>query len=171
MTQPHHSTVSRAVFTSAWIEFCRTNGSQEYWRRFGDYLFTDPKRDIPRELLSLPPLTRPRSRRRQRPLRPPDGLHTASEAAAKVRCSVKTLNGYVAAGALKYVTIGHGAKRPRKMFTDADLDEFVTSQTRKDSPCPSDATRARRSGNTISKSEVVAFSEVQRRRRGVKPKP
>ena len=54
MTQPDHSTVSKAAFTSAWIEFCRTNGSQEYWRRFGDYLFTDPTREIPRELLSLP---------------------------------------------------------------------------------------------------------------------
>ena len=67
MTQPDHSTVSRAVFTSAWIEFCRTSeGRHEYWRRFGDYLFTDPKREIPRELLSLPPPTfRPRGRRQR----------------------------------------------------------------------------------------------------------
>ena len=35
-------------------------------------------------------------------------------------------------GALRYVTIGHGTKRPRKMFTDADLNEFIAEQTRKD---------------------------------------
>ena len=73
-------------------------------------------------------------RHHQRTLRPPDGLLTASEAAVKLRCSVKTLNGYVAAGALKYVAIGHGTKRPRKMFTDADLDQFIANQTRKDVP-------------------------------------
>ena len=59
------STVSRAVFTSAWIDFCQTSeGRHEYWRRFGDYLFQSPPREIPRELLSLPPYTlRARSRR------------------------------------------------------------------------------------------------------------
>ena len=70
------------------------------------------------------PQAKPRHQR-QHTLRPPDGLLTASEAAVKLRCSIKTFNGYVAAGALKYVTIGHGTKRPRKMFTDADLDEFI----------------------------------------------
>jgi hypothetical protein len=111
-------------------------------------------------------------RRRQRPLRPPvpGGLLTAVQAAAKLSCSVKTLNGHVAGGALKYVTVGHGTKRLRKMFTDADLNQFIADQTREAPPCPFDATRARRSGNTISKSEVVAFSALQRRRRGAKPK-
>ena len=67
MTQPDHSTVSKAVFTSTWTEFCRTSeGRYEYWRRFGDYLFTNPAREIPRELLSLPPL-RSWSRRQRKP--------------------------------------------------------------------------------------------------------
>ena len=58
MIQSNHSTASRAVFTSAWIDFCRTSeGRHEYWRRFGDYLFTEPRREIPCELLSLPPFT------------------------------------------------------------------------------------------------------------------
>ena len=69
MTQPDHSTVSRAVFTSAWIGFCRTSeGRHEYWRRFGDYLFTEPAREIPRELLSLPHPPFDQSARRQRKL-------------------------------------------------------------------------------------------------------
>jgi hypothetical protein len=65
VTQTHNNTIPDAVFTSAWTEFCRTNGSQEYWRRYGDYLFTDPKREIPRELLSLPPGYRPPPTREQ----------------------------------------------------------------------------------------------------------
>ena len=61
MIQSNRSTASRAVFTSAWIEFCRTGeGRHEYWRRFGDYLFTEPRREIPSELLSLPPPASPK---------------------------------------------------------------------------------------------------------------
>src|SRR6266576_2774657 len=67
----------------------------------------------------------------------PGGLLTSKEAAARLACSVKTLNGYVEAGALRYVAIGHGKKRPRKMFTDADLTAFIEAQTRKDVPCQS----------------------------------
>src|SRR5262245_53826921 len=97
------------------------------------------------------------------PSPPPDGLKTAAQAAAKLGCSIKTLNGHVDAGELRYVIIGHGKKRPRRMYADADLDEFITAQTRKDSPCPSDATRGRRSGSTTSESEIIAFSEVRKR--------
>jgi hypothetical protein len=73
-----------------------------------------------------------RHRQRKSTLPVPGGLLTASEAAAKLRCSVKTLKGYVAASVLKYVGIGHGRKRQRKMFTDADLNQFIADQTRKD---------------------------------------
>jgi hypothetical protein len=111
-----------------------------------------------------------KNRRRHQRQRPPDGSRTPAEAAAKLGCSIKTLNGHVAAGALKYVIVGHGMKRPRKMFADADLDQFIAAQTRKDQPCPSAAIRGRRTGSTTFKSEVVAFSDLQRRRRGVKPK-
>jgi hypothetical protein len=113
---------------------------------------------------------KPERRRRERP-RPLDGLLTADEAAARLRCSVKTLNGYVASGTVRYVAIGHGSKRPRKMFTPADLDDFVVNQTRKDSPaCLSAATRARPTGNTTFKSEVIAFSARPNARPAVKPK-
>ena len=102
--------------------------------------------------------------------RPPDGLRTPAEAAAKLGCSVKTLNGHVAARAVKYVIIGHGTKRPRKMFTDADLNQFITNQTREASPCPSAVTRARPTGNTTFKSEVIAFSARRRPPTGGKQK-
>src|SRR5262249_23541428 len=68
---------------------------------------------------------------------PPDGLRPPAEAARKLHCSIKTLNGHVASGALKYIAIGHGKRRTRRMFTDTDLDQFIANQTRKDVPCPS----------------------------------
>src|SRR5262249_16237593 len=66
-----------------------------------------------------------RATRALSPLPPPDGLITPAEAARRLRCSVKTLNAPVAAGDVRYVSIGKGRKRPRKMFTPSDLDEFV----------------------------------------------
>jgi len=101
----------------------------------------------------------------------PDGLKTAAQATAKLNCSIKTLNAHVAAGDLRYVIIGKGTKRPRKMFTDTDLDDFIANQTRKDSPaCRSIASRARHTGTSTSSGEVVAFSGVRRPRLNVKPK-
>ena len=108
--------------------------------------------------------------RRERP-RPLDGLLTADEAATRLRCSIQTLNGYVASGAVRYVAIGHGSKRPRKMFTAADLDNFVANQTRKDSPaCQSSRTTVRPSGGSTFKSEVIAFSAQRRPGPAAKPK-
>src|SRR5215831_12018935 len=122
-----------------------------------------------RQAIPLPGTPVKCSERKLRPS-PPDGLKTAAQAAARLGCSIKTLNGHVASGALKFVAIGHGKRRTRKMFADPDLNEFIANQTRKVTPCPSAATRARRSGSTDSKSEIVSFSEVQRRRRSAKPK-
>ena len=100
----------------------------------------------------------------------PDGLKTAAQAAAKLNCSIKTLNGHVASGALRYVAIGHGTKRPRKRFADADLDAFIESQTRKDVPCPSTSPRARHTGTSTSSGEVIGFMARRNARRDAKPK-
>ena len=103
---------------------------------------------------------------------PPGGLRTPAEVARALGCSVKTVNAHVAAGDLRYVIIGKGTKRPRKMFTDADLNEFVANQTRKDVPCPSTRTEtaARRTGTSTSKSKVIGFMEARSKRRDAKPK-
>src|SRR5262249_5124203 len=100
----------------------------------------------------------------------PDGLKTAAQAASKLNCSIKTLNGHVAAGDLRYVIIGKGTKRPRRMFTDPDINEFIANQTRKDVPCPSTRTRARRTGNSISSSQVIDFTAPRRPRPSGTPK-
>jgi hypothetical protein len=115
--------------------------------------------------------SQPRRQHKPRPDVPPGWeLRTPAEAAAKLRCSLKTLKGHVAAGTLKYVAIGHGSKRPRKMFTDADLDAFIAAQTRKDVPCPSTRTRARHSSSSTSGSTVIAFTAQQRPGTDAKPK-
>ena len=103
-------------------------------------------------------------------LPPPDGLLTPTEAARKLRCSVKTLNAYVAAGEIGYVAIGHGRKRPRRMFTAADIDQFIANQSRKDSPCPSTASRARHTGISTSTGEVIDFRGPRRPPPSGKPK-
>jgi hypothetical protein len=102
---------------------------------------------------------------------PPGGLKNKHEAAAKLGCSIRTLDGHVAAGALRYVLIGHGTKRLRRMFTDADLDELIANQSRKDVPaCPSTEIRVRRTGSSTSGGEVIAFSAAPRPRRAVRLK-
>jgi hypothetical protein len=128
--------------------------------------------------LAVAPVTRPAAalpiprRSRRLRVRPPDGLRTKAEAAAKLGCSIKTLDGYVSTGALRYVALGHGKKRPRKMFADADLDAFIANQTRKDFPCPptSPKTAARRISTTTSKCEVIGFTARRNARRAAKPK-
>jgi hypothetical protein len=42
----------------------------------------------------------------------PGGLKTAAQAAAKLNCSIKTLKGHVAAGELRYVSIGPPRRPP-----------------------------------------------------------
>src|SRR5262249_7627149 len=49
----------------------------------------------------------PPSRQHKPRIRPSDGLRTKTEAAAKLGCSTKTLDGYVSTGALRYVAVGH----------------------------------------------------------------
>jgi hypothetical protein len=112
-----------------------------------------------------------RSRRRIPRIPLPDSLRPEREVAAKFGCSVKTVRGHVKSGALRCVVIGHGAKRQRRMFTDADLDAFIANQTRKDVPaCPSTGSRARRSGTSTSTAEVIGFSARRSARLAAKRK-
>jgi hypothetical protein len=115
---------------------------------------------------AVKPVAAPRPARGASVADPPSGkalLLTPREAAARLRCSGKTLFGHVASGALRYVAVGQGRKRPRKMFTDSDLNEFISNQTRKDlpAPWPSSRTRVRPTGASTSRSEVIAFSARQ----------
>jgi hypothetical protein len=130
--------------------------------------YPEPERKVEIEDTEEP--ARKRRERTVRP-RPLDGLLTIDEAAWRLRCSVKTLNGYVASGALRYVAIGHGSKRPRKMFTAADLDDFIVNQTKDAPACQSSRTPVRLSGGSTSRSEVIAFSARRKLGPAAKRKP
>jgi excisionase family DNA binding protein len=112
-----------------------------------------------------------RDRRRKPRVTPPNGLRTLAEAAERIGVSVKTLKKHIDAGRLRYINVGTGVRHKRRMFTDADLDEFVAAQSRRDSPaCPSTRTSARRIGNSTSSGEVIAFTAQPRPQTSAKPK-
>src|SRR5690348_8969127 len=97
-------------------------------------------------------------------------LKTPAEAAAVLHCSRKTLTGHVRAGDLRYVIVGLGKKRPRRMFTVEDIQEFIERQTRRDTPCRSIGPRARHTTNSTLKSEVIAFTALRSARANGKPR-
>jgi Helix-turn-helix domain len=112
----------------------------------------------------------PPRRRRTKRVAPPEGPFTLAETAARLGISVKTLRPHIVSGALRYIVLGHGRERPRRMFTLDDINAFLAAQTRSDVPCPSTKTRARRSGSSISSGEVIAFTARPNARTNVKPK-
>ena len=132
-----------------------------------DAMFARMQRESFAEIERL--LPKPRRQRHPRERKPDDPM-TMREAAARLGCSIKTLDGHIASGALRYVNIGHGSKRERKRITPADLNAFIEAQTRKDVPCPSSARSARRTGITTSNGEVIGFTARRNARRAVKPK-
>jgi hypothetical protein len=121
------------------------------------------------QLCGLPALSA--RKRKPKPARTPDDLLTKHEAAARLRCSEKTIDAHAASGALRYVLIGRGSKRKRKMFAPADIAAFIEAQTQKDLPCPLSVTRVRGSTGSISGSQVIAFSARPKPRPGGKRKP
>ena len=66
-----------------------------------------------------------RRRRRQLRMRMQGGLLSMDEAAAKLGCSIKTLNGHVASGALRYVNIGHGRSARAKCSPTPISTQFI----------------------------------------------
>jgi hypothetical protein len=105
------------------------------------------------------------------PVEPIPGLRTPREAAARLRCSLKTLNAHVESGALRYVLVGRGTRRQHRMFTDADLDAFIASQTRVAAPPCSTKSRTPLTGTSTSSCDVIAFTARPRRRPDGKRKP
>src|SRR5215469_14598733 len=100
-------------------------------------------------------------------------LRTPKQAAERLQTSVEQLTGFVRDGELKYVNLGRGKKRPRRMFTDDDLDEFIERRKRREATgglCLSTDRPNRRTGNSISRSEVIAFTARPSARTAEKPK-
>src|SRR5262249_34964929 len=98
-----------------------------------------------------------------------EGLRNPGYAAEFLQCSIKQVHTYCKRGDLRYVDIGCSEKRPRRMFTDADLIDFVERRTRREA-CPSTNIKARRSGTSTSKCEVLDFTALQARQTGARPR-
>ena len=91
-----------------------------------------------------------------------EALFTRQEAAARLRVSTKTLDKHVAAGVLRYVSIGLGRQHIRRMFAPSDLEAFIEAQTRKDVPlCPSrsPATRPSTTTRSIPRSSLSRLNQ------------
>lgn len=93
-----------------------------------------------------------------------------AEVARRLGCSPRTLAEHMRTGALKYVNIGCGRKRQRRMFTEADVAAFIERQTRRDVPCQSTSPRARRSITSTSSSGVCDFLALRDERMNAMPR-
>jgi len=99
-------------------------------------------------------------RRRKAPERPPDGLLTPAEAAARLRITEEQLSAFVRDGELRYVNMGRGTKRPRYRFTEADICELIEKRKEQDFQCLSSNRKSpHRTTGTTSKSVVVGFMD------------
>src|SRR4249920_2878875 len=85
-------------------------------------------------------------------------LLTSREAAERLHLSTDQLRAFVHDGELRYVNVGRGGKRPRMMFTESDIAEFITRRTRRDVGCQSISRSERRSTPMTSRSEVIGFT-------------
>ena len=99
-----------------------------------------------------------------------DPLLTPGQAAQSLDICMKTLFGHVRDGALRYINVGRGSKKPRRMFDPIDLADFRQSRKRIEAPCRFIGRKPRPSTNTTSKCEVVAFTALQSPRADGKPK-
>lgn len=91
-------------------------------------------------------------------------LLSPPEAARRLNISVKTLIAHVRSGDLQYTNVGRGTKKPRRMFSDNDLEDFIEKRTTRESPCQCTDQKVRRFGTTTSKSNVVGFMALRAER-------
>jgi DNA-binding transcriptional MerR regulator len=88
-------------------------------------------------------------------------LHSPKSAADCLGVSVKTLNGYVRDGELRYINVGRGTKKLRRRFTDEDLQELIQRRAQRDVPCRSTSTKTARSTTSTSNSKVIGFMALR----------
>ena len=88
-------------------------------------------------------------------------LRSPKETAAILGVSTKTVDGYVRDGELRYINVGRGTKKQRRMFTDEDIDDFIQGRGKRDVPCQSTSTKTARSITSTSGSRVLAFTALR----------
>jgi excisionase family DNA binding protein len=100
----------------------------------------------------------------------PNGLLTLAQAAAHLGTTIDQVRAHVADGALRFVNIGRGRKRPRYRFEHTDLDAFKASRIQEHSTCRSTDGRGPNFSRSISSSNVIGFQDARAARRSAKPK-
>jgi excisionase family DNA binding protein len=88
-------------------------------------------------------------------------LLTPSEAAIDLKCSIKTLLGYVKDGSIRYVNVGRGSVKRSYRFHPADLAEFKERRAQRDAPCQPTNPRRHRSGTSISSFGVIDLTALR----------
>ena len=88
-------------------------------------------------------------------------LRSLKDTARVLGVSVKTLSGFVRDGEIRYIDVGRGKKKIRRMFTDQDIDQFQESRARREVPCQSTSTKTARTTTSISSSKVVGFTALR----------
>ena len=90
-------------------------------------------------------------------------LMNPDEAAAQLGITVEQLLKFVGDGALKFINVGRGKTRPRRKFSQSDLDEFKAARSvLEHQSCPSSSPKnPRRTTGTVSKSNVADFSALR----------
>lgn len=89
-------------------------------------------------------------------------LLTPPEAAARLGLSKKILLEHVRAGEIRYINIGRGKKKLRRMFTEEDLAEFIAARACRDTPpCLSTSRKARRTTTSTFDIEVADFTALR----------
>ena len=103
-----------------------------------------------------------RKGRKRKPVTP-GGLHDIPAAAARLGVTEEKLRAFVRDGELKYVNVGHGAKRPRYRFTDSDINELIEKRRQQDVPqCQSTSPKSpRRIICSTSYSTVVGLTALR----------
>jgi hypothetical protein len=97
-------------------------------------------------------------------------LYDRRQAAARLGCSLKTLDAFCDSGELRYRNMGHGKQRERRMFTDDDLTAFLEARIRTKTSWASSKTRVRHIGASTSNIVGIAFSAQPKPRPGGKRK-
>ena len=98
-------------------------------------------------------------------------LLTPKIAAADLGISTKTLTGHADDGEIRYINVGRGKKKKRRMYTRPDLEEFKERRAQREVKCLSTGTRKARSTTTTSNSKVIAFTALRDARTREKPRP
>src|SRR5205823_2559582 len=97
-------------------------------------------------------------------------LLDGKEAAKRLNITEDQLAALVQDGELSYINVGRGKKRPRRRYTQRDLEELIERRRRREA-CLSGSPRTHRSTDTTSGSAVVGFTALRNAQLAKKPRP